>query len=122
MGSATLWRYHTSYGALPQYGVTGEALGGKQTMAKGNKAAHKPFPRTVSEAIDRILSVMNEFNKARLREMRRDDLSGLHISLGLGIRNEFGLWRGNKKLLASCGLAGDASSVIIEALWRRLQN
>jgi uncharacterized protein DUF6794 len=52
----------------------------------------------------------------------------------MGIRNAFGLWQGNAALLKSCAEArygpgpdamfmhpDDASGVIIEAVWRRLQ-
>jgi hypothetical protein len=44
----------------------------------------------------------------------------------MGIRNSLGLWRGNDKLLASCGFGAKAdpeacSMVIIEAVWTLLQ-
>jgi hypothetical protein len=57
----------------------------------------------------------------------------LHHSLGMYIRNQFGLWRGNEPLLADCasclghGIDGRyihpdrASGVILAALWRRLR-
>ena len=44
-----------------------------------------------------------------------------HFGLGLGIRNNWGLWRPNSKLLAACGTqeADVASSLILEEFWHR---
>jgi len=44
----------------------------------------------------------------------------------MGIRNSLGLWRGNEKLLESCGQGkrvhpDECSMVIIEAVWTILQ-
>ena len=67
--------------------------------------------------------------KGNIKNMQEYDLSGLHISLGTHIRNEFGLWSGNNELMESCcSVSGanelhedDASAVIITELWRQLQ-
>jgi hypothetical protein len=61
--------------------------------------------------------------------MSENDLIHLHFGLGMGIRNDFGLWTGNEALIESCRIkAGkddlhidDTSSVIIKALWERLK-
>lgn len=58
------------------------------------------------------------------------ELLELQLSMGVFIRTEFGLLTGNKKLLAACdkmqpGNDSDqyiACSVIIKALWQRLQS
>ena len=55
--------------------------------------------------------------------MQEEDLMDLHFSLGMAIRNVFGLHEPGRKLLASCGVEhpDDASGVIISELWRELQ-
>ena len=61
--------------------------------------------------------------------MKEKDLSTLHLHLGSFIRNEFGLWSENNELMESCQyISGeedlhddDASKLIIEELWKRLQ-
>jgi len=68
-------------------------------------------------------------DKGIIKDMQEDDLTGLHISLGTHIRNEFGLWLRNNELMESCcSVSGvdelhedDASAVIISELWRQLQ-
>ena len=60
-----------------------------------------------------------------MQSLPEDELTvRLHLTLGMAIRNDFGLWAGNRYLLKSCGSermsADDASSVIIRALWQRL--
>jgi len=62
----------------------------------------------------------------------------MNLLLGLWIRNTYGLWRGNRELLADCARLGDpgdgspegahpridpdhASSLILGAAWDRLQ-
>ena len=62
-------------------------------------------------------------HKVALAVMREEDLFNLHFSLGMAIRNAFGLHVPWSKLLASCGVIhpDDASGVIIQTLWRRLR-
>ncbi len=93
-------------------------------------AEQAPWPTSVDEAVDRLLADMQDEDTAALRAMSEDDLIDLHFGLGMYIRNAFGLWQGNKALLASCAEAeggsgfidpDDASGVIIEALWRRVR-
>jgi hypothetical protein len=85
----------------------------------------KRLPRTVDEAVDEIISGLSDDDKALVRGTARGDLIRFHHGWGTGIRNGFGLWGGNTELLASCGSpimhADDASMVIIEAVWARLQ-
>ena len=78
---------------------------------------------------------MPKADKDKLRSMPENNLIRLHFGLGGAIRNRFGLWQGNEALLADCaaasGRGGDyswlfmhpdeASSVILKAAWRRLQ-
>jgi uncharacterized protein DUF6794 len=87
------------------------------------KNTAKSYPRTVEEAVERPLSEMSDENKRTLRELPEGDLVGAtHFGLGMYIRNQFGLWGKNAELMKACGAYDphDASSVIIRALWRRL--
>jgi hypothetical protein len=85
--------------------------------------AEEELPKTVEEAVNRILAGMDDADKTHVRETPRDKLILFHHGWGTGIRNAFGLWSGNTALLASCGEGhpDDASMVIIEAVWARLQ-
>lgn len=78
---------------------------------------------TLDEAVARILDQMKDEDKAVVRATPRDELIRFHHGWGTGIRNTFGLWGGNHALLAACGGGhpDDASMVIIEAVWDRLQ-
>lgn len=81
------------------------------------------WPKTVDDAVTQILSTMDEAAKKRVRETPRGDLIQFHLTWGTGIRNEMGLWGGNKALLESCHTtnAEDCSGIIIEKTWERLQ-
>jgi len=87
------------------------------------------YPKSVEEAVDLLIDRLSIREKYQIAKMTQDDLTGLHFSLGLGIRNEFGLWAGNKDLLESCAsLVGqeiihpdDASALIIKELWKKLR-
>ena len=82
------------------------------------------WPRSLDEAVERLVSVMSDEHKALVRDCERDRLIMFHHGWGTGIRNSFGLWRGNNDLLTSaCGepcLPDDASMEIIYATWERL--
>jgi hypothetical protein len=83
------------------------------------------WPTTVNEAVDDLLPQLSILQKSEIRTTSRDNLISLHFSLGLEIRNRYGLWRGNEKLIrAACGKPchpDDASMKIIEAAWTRLR-
>lgn len=95
----------------------------------------RPWPQTVSEAVDRLLSGMSPAGREEFAGLSEDNLIMLHFGMGMGIRNQFGLWEGNDALLGDCaaakGLSGefswlsmhpdDASTIILTALWRGLQ-
>jgi len=70
------------------------------------------LPETVDEAAEYKAVTMQE-----------EDLIDLHVSLGMAIRNAFGMHESGSKLLASCGVAypDDTSGVIINEVWRALQ-
>ena len=86
-------------------------------------------PQNLSEAIERLISKMPLKDKTTIANMSRNELPGLHISLGGYIMNKFGLMSGNRKLMKSCRSASkellrqeeDAVTVIITALWEKLR-
>jgi len=97
-----------------------------KTMAKSTLPQR---PRTVAEAVDRLLEEFDERQKAEVALTFKTALYLLHFSLGSHIRKTFGLWAPDSPLRRDCGRAlgrGDlppdeASDVIVEALWERLQ-
>jgi hypothetical protein len=84
------------------------------------------WPSTVDEAVSELVSELETDQKARISSMAREDLIQFHLGWGMGIRNRFGLWAGNKTLLRSCGgkeiHPDDCSMIIIERVWERLQD
>jgi hypothetical protein len=84
---------------------------------------HSRLPETVDEAVERLMSVLEDEHKAVLAFVQEEDLIDLHFSLGLAIRNAFDLHVPCSNLLASCAVVhpDDASGLIIQALWRRLR-
>ncbi len=86
-------------------------------------AVRAAWPKTVDQAVTRLLANMNDADQARIRDTKKDDLVLFHHGWGTGIRNDFGLWQGNTALLADCHAShpDDASMVIIEAVWQKLQ-
>ncbi len=93
------------------------------------------WPRTVEEDVRELLVRLSDEDKANIRDRSKAALSDLHFSLGLDIRNRFGLNSGNSELMESCARRrrpeesisypplheDDASAVIIEALWDELR-
>ena len=81
------------------------------------------WPRTLDEAVRRIIDDMGDAGRKMVRDTKKEKLILFRHGWGTGIRNEFGLWRGNTNLLADCHAEhpDDASMVIIEAVWQRLQ-
>ena len=86
-------------------------------------------PQSVAEAVEGLISKLTLKDKARVANLSRSELPGLHLSLGAYIMDHFGLLSGNRELVKSCRSvsneklrhAEDAASVIINALWQKLQ-
>jgi len=76
-------------------------------------------PKTVDEAVKRLLVILTDDEKWEIKTMAKDDLIFLHFSLGIQIRNAFGLNSGNTTLLNS-RCPDDVSIEVIEVLWKRL--
>jgi len=85
---------------------------------------HAKPPETMDEAIDRLMEILDDEQKATIAAMSEEDLIDLHFGLGMAIRNAFGLHEPGGQLLASCGVAqpDDASEVIVKMLWRELSS
>lgn len=92
-------------------------------------------PETLDEAVDIVFFKMSKEDREAVRKVEREDLSDLHFSPGMDIRNVV-VHPGGEKLLRSVQewkydeLPGSSylhmhpdnvSDVIIEALWERLQ-
>lgn len=80
-------------------------------------------PRTLETAIEQLLAILSDPEKTRLRATSEADLEQFHFTIGVTVRQQFGLWRGNLALRQSCGcLHPDrASMAIIRATWERLR-
>ncbi len=61
---------------------------------------NEELPKSVDEGVDRLLMILSDAEKDDLRSVK--DPIELHFSLGMYIRNNFGLWGGNVELLRSC--------------------
>lgn len=96
-----------------------------QPQADRCPLAPRPLPRSLQEAVDRIVKELDADSRATLLKTKRDDLIQFHHGWGTGIRNSMCLWGGNESLIRSaCGgklcHPDDASMQIMEAVWDRL--
>ncbi len=94
-----------------------------------------PWPQTINDAAERIIAIMNDKEKTKVRAVPEGKLQKLRFILGMPIRNELGLFEGNDALLKACAISkyGDfealfffndvdsAYDVIVEAIWRKLE-
>jgi hypothetical protein len=83
------------------------------------------WPITVDGAVQDLLLRLPSFEKSRIKQTKKEDTISLYLDLGTQVRNRYGLWRGNDKLIFSaCGFPchpDDAAMKIIEAVWQKLQ-
>ncbi|MFH1087273.1 MAG: DUF6794 domain-containing protein [Chloroflexota bacterium] len=81
------------------------------------------YPRTVREAVRALLGWMTKDERNVMRGLSREELASLHHTLGMSIRNDFGLWGDNYELLISSGMVhpDDASTVILQAVWEAVR-
>jgi hypothetical protein len=86
-------------------------------------------PRTVGEAIERLMNELPLKDSVQIANMAEVELDALNMRLGQYIRNNFRLWTGNDLLMDSCRLiSGEkdlhpdtASQIIIDELWKKLR-
>lgn len=77
----------------------------------------------INEAVTALTATLPETDPATIRGLSRDDVvATLHGSLGLHIRNAFGLWEGNVGPLVACDTLGvdGAAAAILLAPWNYL--
>lgn len=96
------------------------------------------WPATLEDAVEKLLIFLDTTQKDKLREISKEDLV-CDFGLLMWVRNQFGLWAGNKKLLEDCAIfsnelfvsdkevfyfisADDASGIILEQTWKKLQD
>ncbi len=95
------------------------------TVQAGDLLPPEKWPTTLPDVVQSIVSGMTESDKEKIRKTKKEDLIMFHHGAGTEIRNYYGLWRGNKKLIVSaCGKPchpDDASMIIIESVWAALQ-
>lgn len=86
-------------------------------------------PRTIDEAVERLLYNFDLEDKVKIASMKLNDLMELPINEHAYFKNALDLLSGNKDLLASCRSISkehlynedDAIFVIMEALWKKLR-
>ena len=105
------------------------AAGDLKELSRSQAEPPPEAPRSVDEAVDRLLSNMPLKDKTTIANMSHDELPSLHLTLGGYILNNSGLLSGNWELMRSCQAKSnntlqheeDAVGIIIEALWEKLQ-
>nr|WP_315467407.1 DUF6794 domain-containing protein [uncultured Undibacterium sp.] len=101
-------------------------LGTSLAQEKKKPLESDKWPITVKATVVDLLSTMSAESKETVRKTKKDALILFHHGWGTGIRNHYGLWRGNNALIEdACGKPchpDDASMVIIGAVWKALQD
>ena len=84
----------------------------------------KKWPTTVKEAVKETLALLSAKDKKEIAKIPKDESFRLHMSLGMQIRNRFGLHQGNQALLAACAAmeADGASEVILDEVLKALKS
>ena len=86
-------------------------------------------PKTVDEAVERLLSDLDLESRVKIANTDLKNLAGVHSELKVYFKNTFGVWHGNKELLADCRALSEnplynedeATFVILKALWEKLR-
>ena len=86
-------------------------------------------PKTVDEAVDRLISEMSLKDRVAIANMNRSELPVLYSTFITRIREEFGFVTGNEELMESCRMvSGDerfdmskGPVLIIDLMWARLK-
>jgi hypothetical protein len=100
-----------------------------EAPTQGSGRTSPGLPRSVSEAVSRLLTDMTLKDKATMANMTEGELTNLNFTLGSYIRNAFGIWSGNEELIEACRTASghpalprkEAATVIIRELWKELR-
>jgi len=96
-------------------------------MTETDTTRPREWPEDVEAAVALLLSSLSEEDKATIASTPEAELTVFHHGWATGIRNDFGLWGGNRTLMESCIALGggwadpdSASGVIIKAVWNHL--
>ena len=89
----------------------------------------KRAPKTVAEAVEKLLARLSLREKTMIANIPRQNLGELYSWLGEVVRSDVMIWLEHKPLIVACGrTAGrndlspqEAAGRIIQALWERLQ-
>ncbi|NMW19997.1 MAG: hypothetical protein HKK66_13510 [Chlorobiaceae bacterium] len=93
------------------------------------------WPKTINEAVELMIDTISEVDKMELVNTKPDGLYRFQYSLGMLICGWFGLYNGNKALLAACANTRknvlerllvlndpeEASVILIEAIRKQLR-
>jgi hypothetical protein len=90
----------------------------------------KDHPQTVAEAVARLKSDLTLKDRTLMANMQPNELDRLIDNLGEYIKQTYGLYTGNERLMQSCAqtanlknpLPDEACHVILRALWRDLKD
>jgi hypothetical protein len=79
-------------------------------------------PESVTDAVDFLMRILTDEQKNEISALREDELFDLHFTLGMAIRNAFGLHDLDSKLLADCGTKhpDDGGMGVVNRLWDKL--
>jgi hypothetical protein len=95
---------------------------------KYDQALKVKYPEILDEAIDKLIADLLLKDKVEIAGMNEYELEILHPSLGLYIRENYGLWHGGSWLESCRELTGikylkadEAPLFIIKKLWEKLQ-
>jgi hypothetical protein len=107
---------------------------GAHPLTTGRRHAASPgrmseYPQTVAEAVEQLKKALPLKDRALMANMQPHQLEHLHSGLGEYIKQNYGLYAGNTKLLQACAQAGqiirplpdEAAAVILRSLWKNLQ-
>jgi hypothetical protein len=86
-------------------------------------------PKTVDEAVERLISDLDLEDKVKIAKMDSNELVNVHSRLKTYFKTAFGVWHGNKELLVDCRVTSgesirtedEATFVILKALCVRLK-
>ena len=86
-------------------------------------------PKTVDEAVDRLISELSLKDRVAIANMNRSELPVLYSAFVTRIREEYGFVTGNEELMESCRIVSgdegfDMSSgpaLIVDLMWIRLK-
>ena len=79
------------------------------------------WPTTCDDAAKDALSFLSWWNRFKIKRMEQSEMIEFHHGWGMGLRNRYGLWRGNEELIISClgelGHPDSASTEIMKRVW-----